>query len=205
SVPPDPQLGTRPHLKHAHGGIMVRQLKRVVAGSMVVLFSVTLLVPNGGAQDPPTFKPEELEQIVAPIALYPDPLIAQIFMASTYPVEIVQAARFAKANASLKGDALNEALQKETWDDSVKALVTFPQVLTMMNEKLDWTQKIGDAFLAQQKDVMDAVQRLRAKAQAAGNLESTKEQKVIVEPAASPATAPSAGTTTVIRIEPTDP
>lgn len=129
----------------------------------------------------PLFKPEQLEQIVAPIALYPDDLLAQIFMASTYPLEIVQAARWVKANPSLKGDQLTKALEQQTWDPSVKSLVNFPDVLAMMNDKLDWTQQLGDAVLAQQKDVMAAVQRLRQKAQAAGNLKTTKEQKVIVE------------------------
>ena len=122
------------------------------------------------AQQPPSgnsrhFKPEELEQIVAPIVQYPDPLLAQIFMASTYPLEVIQAARFAKANPSLKGNALNEELKKYKWDDSVKALVDFPQVLEMMNSQLDWMQKLADAVLAQQKDTLDAVQRVRAKAQ----------------------------------------
>ena len=124
------------------------------------------------------FKQEELEQLLAPIALYPDDLLTQILMASTYPLEVVQAERWAKQNKSLKGDALKAALEKQTWDDSVKALVPFPDVLTMMSEKLDWTQKLGDAFLAQQKDVMDTVQKLRRKAAEAGNLKSSKEQEV---------------------------
>ena len=143
------------------------------------------------------FKPEEIEQLVAPIALYPDSLVSQILMASTYPLEIVQADRWAKANKTLKGEALTKALEAQNWDPSVKSLVNFPQVLATMSEKLDVTQKLGDAFLAQQKDVMDAIQRLRAKAQAQGNLKTTKEQTVIVEqPAAQ---------TTVIKIEPTNP
>ena len=133
------------------------------------------------AQDAPTFSPEEIEQLVAPIALYPDSLLAQIFMASTYPIEVVEAARWMKANPKVKGEALEQAMQKQSWDASVKSLVAFPQVLTMMDEELDWTQKLGDAFLAQQKDVMDGVQRLRAKAQAEGNLETTAQQKVTVE------------------------
>jgi len=110
------------------------------------------------------FRPEELEQIVAPIAQYPDPLVAQIFMASTYPLQVVEAARFAKANPSLKGDALDAELKKRSWDESVKALVSYPQVLEMMDRQLDWTQKLGDAVLAQQKDTLDAVHRVRAKA-----------------------------------------
>src|SRR5512139_1472920 len=97
------------------------------------------------------FKQEELQQLLAPIALYPDDLLTQILMASTYPLEIVQAARWAKQNKSLKGDALAKELEKQPWDPSVKSLVNFPDVLTMMNDKLDVTQKIGNAFLAQQK------------------------------------------------------
>src|SRR5262245_49552588 len=139
-------------------------------------------------------------------------------MASTYPLEVVEAARFAKANPKLKDAALDEELKKQTWDDSVKSLVAFPQVLTMMNDKLDWTQKLGDAFLGQQKEVMEAVQRLRAKAQAEGNLKSTPQQTVSVEPAqaapppaqaapapqAPPPPAPAAAPT-IITIQPTNP
>jgi hypothetical protein len=123
-----------------------------------------------GAQQPRSadsrpFKPEELEQIVAPVVQYPDPLLAQIFMASTYPLEVIQAARFAKANPRLKGDALDAELKKHSWDASVKALVSYPQVLERMDGQLDWMQKLADAFLSQQKDTMEAVQRVRAKAQ----------------------------------------
>ena len=127
------------------------------------------------------FKPEEIDALVAPIALYPDDLLSQIFMASTYPLEVVQASRWARQNQNLKGDALAQALDKQDWDPSVKSLVNFPEVLSKMSDKLDWTQKLGDAFLEEQKQVMDAVQRLRAKAQAAGNLQTTEQQKVIVE------------------------
>ncbi len=146
------------------------------------------------------FKPEELEQIVAPIALYPDALLAQVFMASTYPLEIVQAARWSKEHPDIKGDAVAKEMEKQTWDASVKSLVAFPDVLVMMNEKLDWTQKLGDAFLAQQKDAMDAVQRLRAKARDSGNLKSSKEQTVKSEPAPAGAATPQ-----VIVIESSDP
>jgi hypothetical protein len=128
-----------------------------------------------------TFKQEELDQILAPIALYPDSLLTQILMASTYPLEIVQADRWARQNKEMKGDALTKALEAQPWDPSVKSLVNFPDILAKMSEKLDLTQKLGDAFLAQQKEVMDTVQKLRAKAQAAGNLKTTKEQKVVVE------------------------
>jgi hypothetical protein len=204
---------------------MMGTIQNTVACALVLMLALPVAAQPSGSATP--FKAEELEQIVAPIALHPDPLLAQILMASTYPLEVVQAARFVKQNPSLKGDALNEALKKETWDDSVKSLVTFPQVLTMMNEKLDWTQKLGDAVLAQQKELMAAVQRLRARAHQEGALKDTKEQKVTVEqataaPAAAPAPtpappapappAPAPPTTvvqqappTVIKIEPTNP
>jgi Protein of unknown function (DUF3300) len=151
-----------------------------------------------GSPQAALFRMEELEQLVAPIALYPDALLAQILMASTYPLEIVSAERWVKANPNLQGQALEDALQTQPWDPSVKSLTAFPQVLTMMNDKLDWTQKLGDAFLAQQKDVMDAVQRLRTKAQAQGHLQTTPEQRVIVE-------QPAGSQTTVVKIEPTNP
>ena len=131
---------------------------------------------------PRSFSPEELEQIAAPIALYPDALLAQVLMAATYPLEVVMAARLVQATPGLKGEALNEALTAQSWDDSVKSLVTFPQVLGMMNERLAWTQKVGDAFLAQRAELMDAIQRLRARAQAEGTLTTTPQQVVTVEP-----------------------
>ena len=148
------------------------------------------------AQEPAAFKKEEIEQLVAPIALYPDALVAQVLMASTYPLEVVQAARWSKANPELKDKALQDALEKQPWDPSVKSLTAFPGTLAMMSERLDWTQKLGDAFLAQQKEVLAAVQQLRSRAQAAGNLKSTKEQKVTTE---------QQNGTTVIKIEPADP
>jgi hypothetical protein len=146
------------------------------------------------------FKPEELEQIVAPIALYSDALLAQILMASTYPLEIVQAARWSKEHPDVKADAVAKEMEKQPWDASVKSLVAFPDVLTMMNEEIDWTQKLGDAFLAQQKGLMEAVQRLRTKAKDAGNLKSTKEQTVKTEPAPAGAAAPQ-----IIIIESSNP
>jgi hypothetical protein len=148
------------------------------------------------APTPKTFSQQEIEQLLAPIALYPDALFAQVLMASTYPLEVVKAERWVKANPGLKGKALEDALQKQPWDPSVKSLAVFPQVLTMMSEKLDWTQKLGDAFLAQQKDVLAAAQVLRNKAVAQGTLKDSKEQKVITE---------QTETTTVIKIEPTNP
>lgn len=167
-----------------------RLINRFVACLVVLALAAP---PFVAAQTPPApapFKAEELDQLAAPIALYPDPLVAQVLMAATYPLEVVQAARFVKENPSLTGDPLAEALKGQSWDDSVKSLTTFPQVLDMMDAKLDWTQKLGDAFLAQQKELMGAVQRLRARAQAAGNLKSTAEQTVTVEPAAAATPAP---------------
>ncbi|MGD0231834.1 MAG: DUF3300 domain-containing protein [Syntrophorhabdales bacterium] len=157
-------------------------------GYLIVLVFVcitTLVVPSYSysqeSQPQKVFKAEELDQILAPIALYPDSLIAQILMASTYPLEVVEAARWANQNKNLTGDALTKALEQKTWDPSVKSLVNFPKVLQMMNEKLEWTRKLGDAVLAQQKDVMDTVQELRAKAYAQGTLKTTNEEKVIVQ------------------------
>src|SRR4029453_14472042 len=149
--------------------VPMRLIGLAVVAALSLLFAPLAPLATGAQQprsaDSRPFKPEELEQIVAPIVQYPDPLLAQIFMASTYPLEVIEAARFEKANPSLKGDALNEELKKHKWDDSVKALVRFPQVLELMDSQLEWMQKLGDAFLAQQKDTMDAIQRVRAKAQ----------------------------------------
>jgi hypothetical protein len=159
---------------------MASFLKRLLISFLALLMSLPPL-PSEAQGTGTTLKPEEIDQLVAPVALYPDPLLSQIFMASTYPLEVVQANRWAKQNQNLKGDALAQALEKQDWDPSVRSLVNFPDVLSQMSDKLDWTQKLGDAFLSQQKDVMDAVQRLRAKAQAAGNLNTTEQQKVIVQ------------------------
>jgi hypothetical protein len=156
----------------------------VVRFVTVLLCTVMAVPPTVWAQEGKSatvFKSEELEQILAPIALYPDSLLSQIMMASTYPLEVVQAEHWVVQNKQVKGDALTAALEKQTWDPSVKSLVNFPQILTMMSEKLDWTLKLGDAFLAQQKEVMDTVQVLRKKAEAAGNLKTTKEQTVVVK------------------------
>ena len=127
------------------------------------------------------FSQEELDQMLAPIALYPDSLLAQMLMAATYPLEVVAADRWVKENPNLKNDALDAALKEKDWDVSVKSLAHFPQVLAMMDEKIEWTTRVGDAFLAQQDEVMDTIQGLRAKAEAAGNLRSTREQRVVNE------------------------
>ncbi|MBR0735169.1 DUF3300 domain-containing protein [Bradyrhizobium japonicum] len=129
----------------------------------------------------PALKPAELDALVAPIALYPDTLLSNVLMASTYPLEVVHAERWMNQNKGLNGDALKVAAEKQAWDGSVKALVATPSVLQMMNEHLEWTQKLGEAFLAQQQDVMDAVQRLRSKAYDRQKLVTTREQNVTVK------------------------
>jgi hypothetical protein len=126
-------------------------------------------------------KPEQLEALVAPIALYPDDLLANVLAASTYPLEVVQADRWLKERKNLKGDALKTEVEKQAWDDSVKALTSTADVLSMMSDKIDWTKNLGDAVLAQQPDVMDAIQRLRAKAYDNKKLVTTKQQKISVQ------------------------
>src|SRR5256885_11866564 len=170
----------------------MNNLVKILAWLALTLGLVALPLPALAQGSPPPLKPEELDQLVAPIALHPDQLLAQVLMASTYPLEIVQANRFVKENSKLQGDQLTEALKQQTWDDSVKSLVFFPQVLAMLSEKLDWLQKLGDAFLSQQQDVLASIQRLRARAQSAGQLKSTPEQQVIVEPAVAAAPPPPA-------------
>src|SRR5215470_4318571 len=167
-------------------------------GNVTQAQAPTPQAPAQGEPSAPAFKPEEIEALVAPIALYPDSLLSQVLMAATYPLEVVQAARWVKANPNVKGDAAVKAVESQTWDVSVKSLVAFPQILEPMNEKIDWTQKLGDAFLADQKAVLDAVQQLRTRADKSGNLKSTEQQKVIVEQ--EPQTQQ-----TVIKIEPTNP
>ncbi len=134
--------------------------------------------------------------MLAPIALYPDSLLTQVLMATTYPLEIVMADRWVKAHKDLKGDAAAKALEAETWDPSVKSLVTTPPVLEMLSTKLDWTQKMGDAFIGQQKEVLDTIQKLRAKAKENGQLESNENTKVGTE---------QQGSTQVITIESANP
>jgi hypothetical protein len=135
--------------------------------------------PSAAASSEQLLKAEELDALVAPIALYPDALLSLVLMASTYPLEVVQADRWAKEHKNLKGNQLKAEVDKQSWDDSVKSLVATPDVLSMMSSKLDWTQKLGDAVLAQQPDVMDAIQRLREKAETNKKLTSTKQQKVV--------------------------
>ena len=142
------------------------------------------------------FSPEELDQMLAPIALYDDALLSQVLMATSYPLEIVEAARWSQANPNLKGDAAVKAVADKTWDVSVKSLVAFPSILKQLSDHLDWTQKLGDAMIGQQADVATSIQRLRAKASAAGTLKTGKEQTV---------TTQTQGSETIIAIQPTNP
>lgn len=165
----------------------------------------------------PTYSAAQLDQWTAPVALYPDALLSQILMASTYPSNVIQAAQWSKDNPKMQGDAAIQAVAGQPWDPSVKSLVAFPQLTSLMGENPQWIQNLGDAFLAQPKDVMDSVQRLRLLAQQTGALQSTPQQTVTTEKKAEPAPTPTKSTTssstptttttspTVIKIESADP
>jgi hypothetical protein len=193
-------------------GFREREATMIATTMRLLAIAMLLAMPQiAVAQSPPApaptpaapapadqlLKPEQLDALVAPIALYPDPLLAEIFMASTYPLEVVEAERWVKANKNLKGDALKAAVDKQSWDDSVRSLIATPAVLDMMSDQLDWTQALGNAVLAQQPDVLAAVQRLRAAAQANNKLASTPQQTVTSQQQAS---GPP-----VIVIQPTQP
>jgi hypothetical protein len=183
----------------------------LLSGLFLLTFLAVLTIEGraqtAGATPDTSLTREQLEQLVAPIALYPDSLLAQVLMASTYPLEIVQAARWAGTNSKLKGKALEDALQPQPWDPSVKSIVVVPQVLQMLNDKLDWTEMLGNAFLAQQDDMLKAVQDLRARADANGTLKTTSQQKVSKQSVAATGEpgASGGGTATAIVIEPADP
>ncbi|RZU40743.1 DUF3300 domain-containing protein [Edaphobacter modestus] len=127
---------------------------------------------------PPKIPNDQLDSLVAPIALYPDPLLAQVLAASTYPLEIIQLQQWLPQHKGLKDKELVDAVQKQDWDPSVQAMAPLPDVVKQLAENIKWTTDLGNAFLSQQSDVMDAVQRMRAKAKDAGNLKSTEQQKV---------------------------
>src|SRR5690349_4811727 len=161
---------------------------------MIMLTAILVLPatwpPRPWAQQAPAapaeqqgFDPQQLDALLAPVALYPDTLLTQLLMATTFPLQVVEAVRWLEdpAHKDLKGDALVQALTAVNWDLSVKSLVPFPQVLAQLNANLDWMQQVGYAFAAQQREVFDSIQRLRRQAQATGHLESTPEQVVRVE------------------------
>ena len=177
--------------------IVLSRRRKMLALSLAALTIVACRAGAGQAQtEPKPFSPEELDQMLAPIALYDDALLSQILMAAGYPLEIVEAARWSQANPNLKGDAAVTAVADKTWDVSVKSLVAFPSVLKQLSDHLDWTQKLGDALIGQQADVATSIQRLRAKAAAAGTLKTGKEQTV---------TTQTQGSDTTIAIQPTNP
>lgn len=176
--------------------MLVRQIQVLILSGSIILTTA----PTGFAQETnqnpsiPTIsaKPTEqqLQQLVAPIALYPDSLVAQIFAASTYPAEIVEADRWLQANPDLKGEQLAQAVNQQSWDPSVKALTEFPSVLENMDKNLSWTSSLGEAYINDEKGVMKAVQDMREKAKKAGNLKSTSQlnvtqqgKTIVIEPA----------------------
>ena len=206
-------------------GRRLRPVARMLRHGLGALLSLALMLPPAGAWGestapaaaPPdaataasapnakTYNPEQLDAMLAPIALYPDDLLVQMLMAATYPVQIVEAARWLKSddNKSLKGDALAKALAPLPWDPSVKSIVPFPQVLEQMDQHLDWTQEVGYAMANQQEAVLDSVQRLRRQAQEAGHLETTKEQVVSTQTVTDDQGQPTPDKTIVIQ--PADP
>ena len=156
------------------------------------IYATPIDQPSGQTISPPVEQQtaEELQQLVAPIAIYPDALVSQILAASTYPTEIVEADRWVQEHPNLKGKDLADAVDQQPWDPSIKALTQFPSVLANMDKNLSWTSALGEAYVNQQDAVMDAVQVMRARAKAAGNLESneqvkveTEEKTIVIEPA----------------------
>jgi hypothetical protein len=157
---------------------------------LAALLAVLIAVPTAFAQERRAYGQAELDQLLAPVALYPDALLSQVLMASTYPLEVVEAARWSRANPGLVGEEAVRAAVDKDWDPSVKSLLAFPQLLWRMDEKLDWTRRLGDAFLVQEAQVMSTVQDLRLRAQATGNLVPDERQRVtadgrtiVIEPA----------------------
>jgi hypothetical protein len=191
--------------------------KRVAQHILAVILSLLLVMPPegtwGAEPAPPSaagtqaapsatkFSPEQLDAMLAPIALYPDDLLVQTLMAATYPLQIVEATRWLERdnNKALKGDALAQALAPLPWDPSVKSLVPFPQVLEQLNQNLDWTQQIGYAMAKQQEDVLDSVQRLRRQAQQTGHLKTTEQQVVSTQATVDDQGQPTPDPTIVIQ------
>jgi hypothetical protein len=152
--------------------------------------------PEQAGPPPQALSPEQLANLVAPVALYPDSLLGQVLVAATYPLEIVEAAQWLQQNRNLRGPQLVEAARQQNWDASIQALVVFPDVLNRLNSDIRWTTDLGNAFLAQQADVMNAVQRLRAQANQAGRLQSNSQVTVRTQ---------TQGGQAAIEIEPADP
>src|ERR1700761_5463921 len=181
------------HARHGEAAMKARaRMFRTLARQLIGLLCILMLVPGDtpfyaqqqqAATPPaqssaPKIPPDQLDSPVAPIALYPDPLLAQTLAASTYPLEIIELQQWLQKNPGLKDKALADAVSKQKWDPSVQALAPMPDLVKRLADDLQWTTDLGNAFLAQQKDVMDAVQRMRKKAQDKGNLKTTEQQKV---------------------------
>src|SRR4030095_1800607 len=149
-----------------------------ILAAFICVSSLPTGVPVLSAQQPELIPNEKLDALVAPIALYPDPLLAQTLAASTYPLEVIQLQRWMATNKYLKDQALADAVEKQPWDPSVQAMAAFPDVVKLLSDNIAWMTDLGNAFLAQQADVMEAVQRMRARAQRNGNLNTTPEQTV---------------------------
>jgi hypothetical protein len=166
---------------------MMKQSMRIALSWAILNSTVTPAFPINQACAEPAkieaYNSEQLDALLAPIALYPDALLAQVLMAATFPLQVVSAGRWVEdpAHKSLSGDALAKAIEPQTWDPSVKSLIPFPAVVALLNGNLDWTQQLGYAFADQQDAVMSSVQRLRAQAEAAGNLQTTEQQIVRTE------------------------
>ena len=163
---------------------VMRNVMAVVCAAMLVPGDMSLLVTPASAQaatateEAARIPSEQLDSLVAPIALYPDPMLSQTLVASTYPLEIIQLQQWLAKNKGLKDKALADAVKKQDWDPSIQAMAALPEVVKQLAENIKWTTDLGNAFLAQQGDVMDAVQRMRKKATDAGNLKSSEQQKV---------------------------
>ena len=162
-----PPLGSLP-------GLLVAAVLILAAAAPAAFVTAQQPAPADGARIPP----DQLDSLVAPIALYPDPLLAQVLAASTYPIEIVELQQWLSKNSGLKDRALTDAVEQQPWDASVQALAGMPDVVKRLSDDIQWTTNLGNAFLAQQNDVMAAVQRMRSKAKSNGNLESTQQQVV---------------------------
>jgi len=165
------------------GLVCLPTAKRRGLESFVAILCALLIAPGDGrlfAQQaqPAKLPPEQLDSLVAPIALYPDPMLSQTLVASTYPLEIIQLHQWMQKNPGLKDQALADAVKKQDWDPSIQAMAALPDVVKQLAENIKWTAELGNAFLAQQEDVMAAVQRMRKKAKDAGNLKTTEQQKV---------------------------
>jgi hypothetical protein len=163
---------------HSYGVMAILSIALLLPGKPVVLGQQADQQNAAPAAEAPKIPSDQLDSLVAPIALYPDPLLAQTLAASTYPLEVIQLQQWMEKNKALKDKALADSVEKQNWDPSVQAMAAFPDVVKRLAENIQWTSDLGNAFLAQQSDVMDAVQRMRAKAQGTGNLKTSKEQKV---------------------------